>query len=67
MTIREIRSLKHSELSIKIVETQRHLFELKFKKATRQSVKPHLFKKYRHMLAQMLTEKHKFTQHNNNI
>ena len=67
ITIKEIKSLEYSTLSAKIIEAQKHLFELKFKQATKQPVKNHLFKKYKHMLAQMLTEQHKFTQHGKNI
>lgn len=59
MQISEIKNLKHSELNNKITEVEKYLLELKFKQATRQAVKTHLFKKYKHMLAQMLTMQHK--------
>nr|YP_007878221.1 50S ribosomal protein L29 [Calliarthron tuberculosum]AGA63832.1 50S ribosomal protein L29 [Calliarthron tuberculosum] len=55
MTITEIRNLSSIEISNKIIEIKKEIFELKFKQATRQLIKPHLFKAYRKMLAQLLT------------
>lgn len=55
ITAKQIRNLKPSELSKKIIEVKKALFELRFKQATRQSIKNHLFKQYKRMLAQMLT------------
>ena len=60
MKISEIRKLSSSELTSNIAEMQRRLFELRLSQATKQSAKPHLFKKYKHILAQLLTEEHKF-------
>lgn len=53
--IEEIRDLSDQELSDRIVETKRELFQLRFQKATRQLDKPHQFKHLRHRLAQLMT------------
>ena len=55
LTLEEIKQLKPTELSKKITEAKKALFELKFKQATRQPIKTHLFKQYKTMIAQMLT------------
>lgn len=60
ITITEIRRLEYSELSSKIIEMQKYLFELKLKHETKQTIKTHLFKRYKRILAQLLTEQHKF-------
>ncbi len=57
--INDIRKLEYSEISSQMIEVQKYLFDLKFKHATKQSVKTHLFKKYKRMLAQLLTEESK--------
>lgn len=54
--IKEARSLSDEELLNAIVETKRDLFQLRFKKATRQLDKEvHQFKHARHRLAQLMT------------
>jgi len=53
--VEEIRDLSDQELSDRIVETKKQLFELRFQKATRQLDKPHQFKHMRHRLAQLMT------------
>jgi len=54
--IKEARSLSDAELLEAIVETKRDLFQLRFKKATRQLTKEvHQFKHARHRLAQLMT------------
>jgi large subunit ribosomal protein L29 len=54
--IDEARSLSDEELLEAIVETKRALFQLRFKKATRQLDKDvHQFKHTRHRLAQLMT------------
>ncbi|MGG6294226.1 50S ribosomal protein L29 [Leptolyngbya sp. AN02str] len=53
--ISEFRELSDQELSDQILAAKRELFELRFKKATRQLDKPHLFKHTRHRLAQLMT------------
>lgn len=53
--IEEIRELSDQELSDRILETKKELFQLRFQKATRQLDKPHQFKHLRHRLAQLMT------------
>ncbi len=54
--IEEARGLSDDELLNAIVETKRELFQLRFKKATRQLDKEvHQFKHARHRLAQLMT------------
>ena len=55
LTIEQIKKLQKIELNDKILETQKTLFDLRFKQATKKSIKTHLFKKYKRMLAQLLT------------
>ena len=55
LTIKEIKQLTKIELNEKITEIQTELFNLRFQQATQKSVKNHLFKKYKKMLAQALT------------
>lgn len=51
----DIKSLSDQELSEQIAEVRKELFQLRFQKATRQTVKPHQFKHARHRLAQLMT------------
>ena len=51
----DIRSLSHTEISEAIVETENTLFNLRFKKATRQNFKPHDVKHAKRRLAQLKT------------
>ncbi len=54
--IKEARGLSDEELLTAIVETKRELFQLRFKKATRQLDKEvHQFKHARHRLSQLMT------------
>ena len=55
LTIQDIKKLKNIELEDKIIEVQKAIFDLKFKQATRKSIKSHFFKKYKRLLAQLLT------------
>lgn len=57
LNIEEIKKLTSLELDEKIIEIRTELFNLRFKQATQKSVKSHLFKLYRKMLAQALTVK----------
>ena len=57
LNLKEIKKLTNLELNEKIIEIQTELFDLRFKQATQKSVKSHLFKIYRRMLAQTLTIK----------
>ena len=47
--------LSDIEITEKIANTRRELFDLRFKRATRQLTETHLFKKARLQLAQLLT------------
>jgi large subunit ribosomal protein L29 len=51
----DIKTLSNFEISEKIIETEKKLFNLKFKKATRQSFKAHEFKYTKRQLAQLKT------------
>lgn len=51
----EIRELSDEDLQEQIIETKKHLFDLRFQKATRQLETTHQFKHARHRLAQLLT------------
>lgn len=51
----DIRSLSYKEISEAILETENNLFNLRFKKATRQSFKPHDVKHTKRRLAQLKT------------
>lgn len=51
----DIISLSNIEISEAIIETENELFNLRFKKATRQSFKSHEIKHTKHRLAQLKT------------
>ena len=53
--IQDTRAMSDQELDEQIQALKRQLFELRMQKATRQTVKPHLFKHTRHQLAQLMT------------
>ena len=57
LTIKELKQLTSLELNKNITEIKTELFNLRFQQATQKSVKSHLFKKYKKMLAQSLTIK----------
>nr|YP_010197022.1 ribosomal protein L29 [Crassiphycus corneus]UAD84826.1 ribosomal protein L29 [Crassiphycus corneus] len=54
---KNIKYLTINEIEEKIIKLKKEIFELKLKQATRQNVKPHLFKHKKHELAQLLTIK----------
>jgi len=54
-TTKDLRSLSDSDISEKIQNLRKELFELRFKQATRQLAKTHRFKEARSELAQLLT------------
>jgi large subunit ribosomal protein L29 len=54
-TLTDIISLSNKEISEAIVETENQLFNLRFKKATRQKFKSHEIKNAKHRLAQLKT------------
>ena len=51
----DILSLSNTEISEAIIETENTLFNLRFKKATRQKFKPHEIKYSKRRLAQLKT------------
>jgi large subunit ribosomal protein L29 len=51
----EILSLSNTEISETIIETENKVFNLRFKKATRQSFKSHEIKHAKRRLAQLKT------------
>ena len=54
-TTKDVRSLSDSEISDKIQNLRKELFDLRFKQATKQLAKTHRFKEVRTELAQLLT------------
>ncbi len=54
-TMKDVRNLSDSEMSDKIQNLRKELFDLRFKQATRQLAKTHRFKEVRTELAQLLT------------
>ena len=55
LPLNDLKSFDNETLSKEIVATKKQLFELRLKKATRQSFKPHLFKHHKRKVAQLLT------------
>lgn len=51
----EITALSNSEISKEIIQIEKELFQLQFKKATRQPFKPHEIKHAKRRLAQLKT------------
>jgi len=51
----EMLALPNSEISKAIIQTEKELFQLQFKKATRQPFKPHEIKSAKRRLAQLKT------------
>ena len=51
----DILSLSNTEISEAIIETENQLFNLRFKKATRQNFKSHEIKNTKRRLAQLKT------------
>ncbi len=60
MKINEIRELSKVDIETKIEEVKKEIFELKFKQATRQPIKTHLFKAQKRFLAQLLTVEYNY-------
>ena len=54
----DIRDLDDTQLREAILAVKKELFQLRFRQATRQPVKPHEFRHARHKLAQLLTLEH---------
>ena len=54
-TTKDVRNLSDSEISEKIENLRKELFDLRFKQATRQLTTTHRFKEARNELARLLT------------
>ena len=50
----EIKNLDLEKIQTEIIQLQKQLFELRIKKGTRQTFKPHLFKHTKHRLKQLI-------------
>ena len=55
LPLNDLKSFDNETLTKEIVATKKQLFELRLKKATRQSFKPHHFKHNKRKVAQLLT------------
>lgn len=64
LQIHEIKNLSLQEIEEKIHAVKKEIFELKFKQATRQPIKTHLFRTYKRFLAQLLTIEHNYQRKN---
>jgi large subunit ribosomal protein L29 len=55
LPLSDLKSFDNETLTKEIIAAKKQLFELRLKKATRQSFKPHLFKHNKRKIAQLLT------------
>lgn len=51
----ELKDLDDVKLSQEIIDAKKSLFDMRLKKATRQTFKPHLFKHTKRKIAQLMT------------
>ena len=51
----DFKDFDYAKLSEEIVTAKKSLFEMRLKKATRQTFKPHLFKHTKRKIAQLMT------------
>jgi len=51
----DFKDLDDVKLSEEIVNAKKYLFEMRLKKATRQTFKPHVFKHTKRKIAQLMT------------
>jgi len=54
-TFKELTNLNSISITEEIIILKKQIFELRLKKATRQSFKPHIFKHSKRKIAQLLT------------
>jgi large subunit ribosomal protein L29 len=54
----EINCLSQEQMQKEIIEIKKSLFDFRLKKATRQTIKPHMLKAYRRQLARIMTIRH---------
>ena len=52
--INEIQNFELEKIQLEILQLKKQLFELRVKKGTRQTFKPHLFKHIQHRLNQLI-------------
>ncbi len=52
----DLKNINLEALPKEILDTKKNLFNLRLKKATRQSFKPHLFKHQKRRIAQLLSK-----------
>lgn len=57
LTPSEIKKLNNKQIEDEIFNIKKTLFDFRMKRATRQPIKPHLFKLYKRQLARILTIK----------
>ena len=55
----DAEKLSQVKLTNEVLQLKREIFELRLKKATRQNIKPHLFKTTKRRLAKLLTSQNK--------
>ena len=60
----EVRNLSDADITKKIEDLRREIFDLRFQQATRQLTKTHRFKEARIELAQLLTVKNERSRSN---
>lgn len=53
----DLKNLSVAEIDAKVQELKKELFDLRFQKATKETIQPHRFKHIRHEIAQLLTLK----------
>lgn len=61
-TFKEIKKLTLADISNKIIEVKRTIFNLQFQRATKQVIKPDVLKSNKRLLAQLLTAEHQYKQ-----
>ena len=61
----ELKDLDDVKLSQEIVDAKKSLFDMRLKKATRQTFKPHLFKHTKRKIAQLMTIERKRKENKN--
>nr|YP_009315796.1 Ribosomal protein L29 [Trichogloeopsis pedicellata]SCW24454.1 Ribosomal protein L29 [Trichogloeopsis pedicellata] len=58
VNINEIRSMTSQNIENQINELKKILLDFRVKQATKQSLKPHLIRKYKKQIARLMTVKH---------
>lgn len=53
----DLQNLSAEEVDAKVQELKKELFDLRFQKATKETIAPHQFKHIQHQIAQLLTLK----------